>query len=44
VTVTYAITPLGCGLIGSLQSMIDWAETHMDDVAAAQRVYDDPLN
>ena len=44
VTVTYAITPLGCGLIGSLQSMIDWAETHMDDVAAAQRVYDDALN
>ena len=30
VTVTYAVTPLGCGLIGSLRSMIDWAETHMD--------------
>lgn len=44
VTVTYAITPLGSGLIGSLQSMIDWAETHMPDVAAAQRVYDDALN
>ncbi|WP_423603166.1 winged helix-turn-helix transcriptional regulator [Sphingomonas sp. MS122] len=44
VTVTYAITPLGRGLIGSLQSMIDWAETHMQDVAAAQRVYDDALN
>ena len=44
VTVTYAITPLGQGLIGSLQSMIDWAETHMPDVAAAQRSYDLPLN
>lgn len=44
VTVIYAITPLGRGLIGSLQSMIDWAETHMDDVAAAQRVYDEALN
>jgi len=44
VTVTYAITPLGRGLIGSLQSMIDWAETHMEDVGAAQRVYDDALN
>lgn len=44
VTVTYAITPLGCGLIGSLQSMIDWAETHMEDVAAAQRAYEDALN
>ncbi len=44
VTVTYAITPLGRGLIGSLQSMIDWAETNMEDVIAAQRVYDDALN
>ncbi|MCW4460771.1 helix-turn-helix transcriptional regulator [Sphingomonas sp. BT-65] len=44
VTVTYAITPLGYGLIGSLQSMIDWAETHMPDVAAAQRAHDDALN
>lgn len=40
VTVTYAITPLGQGLIGSLQSMIDWAETHMPDVVEAQRGYD----
>ena len=40
VTVTYAITPLGSGLIGSLRSMIDWAETHIPDVTAAQRVYD----
>ncbi len=40
VTVTYAITPLGQGLIGSLQSMIDWAETHMPEVAVAQCGYD----
>ena len=44
VTVTYAITPLGRGLIGSLRSMIDWAETHMPDVAGAQRAYDDALS
>ncbi|WP_029934085.1 winged helix-turn-helix transcriptional regulator [Sphingomonas sp. UNC305MFCol5.2] len=44
VTVTYAITPLGRGLIGSLQSMIDWAETHMEDVSVAQRVYDEALH
>ncbi|MDV3456256.1 helix-turn-helix domain-containing protein [Sphingomonas sp. HF-S4] len=44
VTVTYAITPLGSGLIGSLRSMIDWAETHMGEVTAAQRTYDDALN
>ena len=43
VTVTYAITPLGSGLIGSLRSMIDWAETHIPDVAAAQRTYDGTL-
>ena len=43
VTVTYAITPLGSGLIGSLRSMIDWAETHIPDVAAAQRTYDGAL-
>lgn len=40
VTVTYAITPLGRGLVGSLRSMIDWAETHMPHVAAAQGAYD----
>ncbi|HTU11551.1 MAG TPA: helix-turn-helix domain-containing protein [Allosphingosinicella sp.] len=40
VTVTYSITPLGRGLLSSLQSMIDWAETRMVDVAQAQRDYD----
>jgi DNA-binding HxlR family transcriptional regulator len=40
VTVTYGITPLGRGLIAALRSMIDWAETCMVDVTAAQRAYD----
>ena len=40
VSVTYAITPLGQGLLGALRSMIDWAETHIGDVSAAQRRYD----
>ncbi len=40
VTVTYSITPLGRGLLLALRSMIDWAETCMIEVAAAQRVYD----
>lgn len=40
VTVTYAITPLGRGLLGALNLMIDWAESRMGDVAAAQHRYD----
>lgn len=40
VSVTYRITPLGCELLMSLRFMIDWAETRMTDVAAAQRRYD----
>ena len=40
VTVTYAIAPLGRELLGALRQMIDWAETRMAEVAAAQRSYD----
>ena len=40
VSVTYAITPLARELMAALRLMIDWAETRMGDVAAAQRRYD----
>ncbi|WP_312596552.1 helix-turn-helix domain-containing protein [Brevundimonas sp.] len=40
VSVTYAVTPLGMTLMAAMQSMIDWAETRMPDVAAAQEDYD----
>lgn len=40
VSVTYAITPLGRGLLRALSAMIEWAETCMVEVAAAQRAYD----
>lgn len=40
VSVTYAVTPLGRTLMAAMQSMIDWAETRMPDVAAAQMAYD----
>ena len=40
VSVTYAITPLGRELLGALQWLIDWAETRMGAVAAAQNAYD----
>ena len=44
VSVTYAVTPLGRTLIGALQPMIDWAETHMADVESAQAEHDQRLN
>jgi len=40
VSVTYAITPLARELMAALRLMIDWAETRMAAVAAAQRRYD----
>ena len=40
VSVTYAVTPLGRTLMAAMQSMIDWAETRMPEVAAAQTAYD----
>ena len=40
VSVTYAVTPLGRTLMAAMQSMIDWAETRMPEVAAAQMAYD----
>lgn len=40
VSVTYAITPLGQELLAALQRLIDWAETRMGAVAAAQVAYD----
>jgi len=40
VSVTYAITPLGLTLVAALQPVIDWAETRMPQVAAAQAAYD----
>ena len=40
VSVTYAITPLGQGLVTALGPMIDWAETRMSEVAVAQSTYD----
>lgn len=40
VAVTYRITPLGAELLGALRLLIDWAETRMPAVAAAQAAYD----
>jgi len=40
ISVTYAVTPLGLTLMDAMRSIIDWAETRMPDVAAAQVAYD----
>ena len=41
ISVSYAITPLARGLLTAMQGMIDWAETAMPMVEAAQRQFDD---
>lgn len=40
VTVEYALTPLADGLIGLLDEIARWAETHVGDIVAARRAYD----
>ena len=40
VSVAYGVTPLGQTLVGALQPMIDWAETQMPVVTAAQTAFD----
>ena len=44
VTVEYSITPLGFTLHQAVDGLRLWAETHMGDVAAAQRRYDGDLS
>lgn len=38
--VEYSLTPLGCTLIDLVNSIRVWAETNIEDVLAAQSVYD----
>lgn len=38
--VEYALTPLGCSLHGLLAQVRDWAETHINEVEEARRLYD----
>jgi DNA-binding HxlR family transcriptional regulator len=42
VTVSYEMTPLGLSLHGAVRVLKSWAETHMDDVAAARAAHDAP--
>jgi DNA-binding HxlR family transcriptional regulator len=38
--VEYALTDLGRSLLGLARALEEWAETHIDDVAAARAAYD----
>ncbi len=40
VTVEYALTPLGSTLNSTIDALRRWAETHMSEVAEAQKRYD----
>lgn len=40
VSVSYGITPLGSELLAALRFLIQWSETRMIDVSAAQRRFD----
>ncbi|WP_338693509.1 helix-turn-helix domain-containing protein [Streptomyces sp. Q6] len=38
--VSYRLTPLGSGLAGPLQGLLDWVAGHTHDIVAAQRDHD----
>lgn len=44
VTVQYSITPLGRTLVSAVDALRIWAETHIQDVLAAQSRYDSAQN
>ncbi|WP_033434777.1 winged helix-turn-helix transcriptional regulator [Saccharothrix syringae] len=39
--VDYALTGLGRGLHGAVQSLVSWVEAHQDDIAGARARYDE---
>ncbi len=43
VTVEYSITPLGQTLATTVDALRAWAETHIEDVLASQRSYDQQI-
>ncbi|GLY89621.1 winged helix-turn-helix transcriptional regulator [Actinoallomurus iriomotensis] len=44
VRVDYELTPLGVSLLPVMRAIKDWAETHIEEVAAAQEAYDAQVN
>ncbi|WP_329253489.1 helix-turn-helix transcriptional regulator [Actinoallomurus sp. NBC_01490] len=44
VRVDYELTPLGVSLLPVMRAIKDWAETHIEEVTAAQDAYDAQVN
>jgi DNA-binding HxlR family transcriptional regulator len=44
VRVDYELTPLGVSLLPVMRAIKDWAETHIEEVTAAQGAYDAQVN
>ena len=38
--VEYSLTPLGCTLLSTIQSLVTWTEEHQAEIAAARAEYD----
>jgi DNA-binding HxlR family transcriptional regulator len=38
--VEYSLTPLGCTLLSTIQSLVTWTEDHQAEIAAARVEYD----
>jgi DNA-binding HxlR family transcriptional regulator len=38
--VEYSLTPLGCTLLSTIQSLVTWTEDHQAEIAAARAEYD----
>ncbi|HMF68079.1 MAG TPA: helix-turn-helix domain-containing protein [Phyllobacterium sp.] len=38
--VDYALTPLGCTLLETIQSLVNWTERYQNEIAAARASYD----
>ena len=38
--VEYCLTPLGCTLLGTIQSLVRWTEQHQEEIARARSEFD----
>jgi DNA-binding HxlR family transcriptional regulator len=40
--VEYAITPFGDTLLETMQALLEWSESHLEEIGAARARYDEP--
>lgn len=38
--VEYQLSPLGCTLLGTIQSLVHWTEEHQEQIAHARQLFD----